>query len=56
LTTGSDYHPHWSPDGTHILFDSQRSGNRDLWVVNADGTGLRQLTTNAALDINPTWR
>ncbi len=37
--------PRWSRDGKQILFDatSPNSGARDLFVVNADGTGLRKL-------------
>jgi TolB protein len=37
----------WSPDGTRLLFDSVPGGpikRGDLWIVNADGTGLLQLT------------
>ena len=29
----------WSPDGLRIAFDSDRDGNRDIYVVNADGSG-----------------
>lgn len=39
-----DEAPAWFPDGTRIVFQSNRSGNVDLWVVGEDGTGLRQLT------------
>ncbi|TMK96478.1 MAG: hypothetical protein E6G40_11610, partial [Actinobacteria bacterium] len=28
-----------------VAFDSQRSGNQDIWVVSPDGTGQTQLTT-----------
>lgn len=35
--------PVWSPDGQHILFLSNRSGDWALWVMNADGSGQRQL-------------
>jgi Tol biopolymer transport system component len=30
---GYDAHPRWSPDGRRILFESNRSGDLDLWVV-----------------------
>ncbi len=28
-----DYYPSWSPDGTKIVFCSDRSGNGDIWVI-----------------------
>jgi TolB protein len=46
--------PAWSPDGRRIafrIFDGRRfesAGNSDLFVVNADGSGLRRLTRGAA--------
>jgi Tol biopolymer transport system component len=47
--------PSWSPDGTRITFSSTRSGNYDIWVTAADGTGLTQLTFASADDIEPDW-
>lgn len=38
-----DESPAWSPDSKKIAFDSLRSG-WNIWVVNADGTGLKQVT------------
>jgi len=38
--------PAWAPDGTKILFDSNRQGGPgpvSIWVMNADGTGPRPL-------------
>ena len=40
-----DRHPRWSPDGKHILFESNRSGDSQLWVIDLDGGEARQLTT-----------
>jgi Tol biopolymer transport system component/DNA-binding winged helix-turn-helix (wHTH) protein len=39
-----DDSPQFSPDGTRIAFDSFRSGSRELWTADADGTNLSQLT------------
>lgn len=33
-----------SPDGKWIVFGRQVEGNMDLWVMNADGTGEKQIT------------
>jgi dipeptidyl aminopeptidase/acylaminoacyl peptidase len=41
----SDGHPRWSPDGKHILFESNRSGSSQLWVIALEGGEARQLTT-----------
>ncbi|MEI7732264.1 MAG: immunoglobulin domain-containing protein [Verrucomicrobiota bacterium] len=38
---------------TRIVFQSNRSGNYHLWVVNEDGSGLQQLTTSSDNEINP---
>ena len=57
LTTheSGDYSPSWSPDGQKIAFASERSGNRDIWVMDADGGNLRRLTTHNARDSSPSW-
>jgi dipeptidyl aminopeptidase/acylaminoacyl peptidase len=34
----------WSPDGTRLAFRSGPDGDTEIWVVNADGSGLRQVT------------
>ena len=44
-----------SPDGKWIAFDSNRSGNQDIWIMRKDGSELRQLTTNAAHDWVGSW-
>jgi Tol biopolymer transport system component len=39
-----DETPSWFPDGKRIAFQSNRTGKMEVWVMNADGTGQRQLT------------
>ncbi|HEX4826230.1 MAG TPA: hypothetical protein VFV19_18160 [Candidatus Polarisedimenticolaceae bacterium] len=40
--------PSWSPDGKRVLFSSNRTGVMVVYVINADGTGLRPLTDGMA--------
>jgi hypothetical protein len=47
--------PVWSPDGTRIAFVSSRSGNRDVWVMNADGSQPINLSNHPAEDSQPSW-
>src|SRR5579864_2843931 len=49
-SAGTDYDPVWAPDGSSIVFTSDRSGSADLYRVRPDGTGLERLTTDPAYD------
>lgn len=44
--------PSWSPDGTKFVFTSSRSGpgKAEIWMANADGSGLVRLTTSVQLN------
>jgi len=44
-----------SPDGKWLVFDSDRSGNADLYVMPASGGEARQLTTDPAGDYSGDW-
>lgn len=59
ITSGeyNDIHPSWSPDGKQIVFSSNRTddGSYDLFVVNRDGSDLRQLTAIAEDVRQPVW-
>ena len=47
LTSGGPqvkYHPQFSPDGTKIVFEGHVAGNLEIFIMNADGTNLMQLT------------
>jgi uncharacterized protein YjdB len=46
----------WSPDGSRIVFVSDRDGNYELYVSDADGANARRLTTTPDVDeITPDW-
>jgi Tol biopolymer transport system component len=45
--------PSWSADGTKLIYTVNTNGNPDIWVVNADGTGQRRLTTDPGRDFHP---
>jgi len=52
----NDRSPQWSPDGNLIAFYSDRSGRFEIWIVNADGSGLRQITYTSGQPIFfPIW-
>lgn len=50
-----DGSPAWSPDGKRIAFYSERDGNAEIYVMNANGTGLTRLTRTSADEGYPAW-
>ena len=42
--TSSNSDPQWSADGSKIYFTSNRSGSTQLWSMNPDGNGAKQIT------------
>ena len=59
-----DLDPTWSPDGRWVAFSSaSKEGcaveaddcSYHLWVVKADGSGARQITTGSGHDLDPSW-
>jgi TolB protein len=52
---GSNQSPAWSGDGSKLAFSSSRTGDPELWVADASGSGLRRLTNFRGPDVAPTW-
>ena len=47
--------PAWSPDGTRIAFMTNRDGNQEIYVMDANGSNLRRITRHPGIDATPTW-
>ena len=45
----------WSPDGSKIVFFSNRDGNGEIYVMDSNGGNQVNLTNHPALDAAPTW-
>jgi TolB protein len=66
-TTGTDWSPAWSPDGTQIVFTSRRDKEEidpkvsfaryanHIYVMSRDGSQQRRLTFGPAHNTNPVW-
>ena len=48
ITSVRDTYPSLSPDGEQVVFQSNRSGQNELWIAAIDGSELRQLTNSPA--------
>jgi TolB protein len=51
---GRNENPVWAPDGVHIVFSSKRSGREQIYTMLADGTEVKQLTTQGSNE-HPVW-
>jgi len=51
----ADDSPAWSPDGTKIAFVTGRDGNREIYLMNPDGSGQVNLTNSPAFESTPVW-
>lgn len=53
---GYDMQPRWSPDGSQLVFVSDRDGSENIWIANADGMDARQLTDDERENyMSPVW-
>ena len=50
-----DMNPFFFPDGKMIAFQSDRDGRKEVWVMNADGSGQRRLSDEGCSDHFMRW-
>ena len=48
-------HPDWSPTGERLAFEGTWDGARNIYVMNTDGSDVRQLTFGEAMDTYPRY-
>lgn len=53
--SGLDEWATWSPNGRQIAFHSWRDGDMEIFVMNRDGSNIRQVTSNRVDDGFPEW-
>ena len=51
----NEVYPAWSPDGRKIAFVSDRDGNSNIYVMDADGKNVQRLTNHPLKDNKPVW-
>jgi serine/threonine protein kinase len=47
--------PRFSSDGHKVAMTKWRPGSGDIWIADADGRNLKQITTNPSLNSNASW-
>jgi TolB protein len=52
---GTNEKPAWAPNGRYIIFSSTRSGKRQLWMTQPDGSNARQITNEKVGASDPSW-
>ncbi|GAB4580825.1 MAG: hypothetical protein Fur0022_35680 [Anaerolineales bacterium] len=53
---GINLDPVWSPSANWIAFESNRTGDYDIYLIKPDGSQLIQITQTSSRDNNPAWR
>lgn len=48
-------HPSWSPDGSQLVFWSNRTGHREIWIMAADGSAAHSISLGGFEDWDPVW-
>ena len=50
-----DTRPSWAPDADKIVFQSERDGNYEIYIMDADGSNRARVTDNPAQDRRASW-
>jgi TolB protein len=50
-----DWRAVWSPDGERLAFISERDGDREVYVMRADGSEQERLTSDPGCDCGVDW-
>ena len=48
-------YPKWSPDGTQVAFESWINGSYEIFLIDIDGSNMRQITDSPENNVNPIW-
>ena len=54
-STEGEFNSQFSPDGQRVAFESDRSGNEEIWTCNSDGSNPAQFTFLGAWAGTPRW-
>lgn len=52
--SGSNEYPSWAPDGRHLVFQSNRNGTYQIYIMLLEGTELRMITSQGS-NTSPSW-
>ena len=55
LTPAFDCSPAWSPDGAKLSFVTDRDGDSEVYIMDADGSNPTNVTQNPAEDFASSW-
>src|SRR5208282_3790275 len=54
-TTAIDTSPCYSPDGSQVVFNSDRGGSQQIYVMNGDGSSIRRISFGSGRYGTPVW-
>lgn len=55
ISNQQDSEPDWAPDSSKVVFTSRRTGRREVFTMNADGSNVSQLTSHGEESYHPNW-